>query len=200
MLGRTHVTTTVSTGLLGLYGLYHAEQTFSLDTWYGSLTHQFVEMIGLDFTLKEFSLFFALFICIIGLAIGALLPDIDSKRSILGRYVPFVEDLVGHRTITHTIWVISGLFLISYFFGQTILWMISFGYLFHVIQDSFSVQGIDWLWPIGKGYKNYGGASIKRGFHIGIYRVGGILETVIHIFMFLLFVYMLYQWWMIAYI
>lgn len=200
MLGRTHAITTTSTGLLGIYGLYRLTESVSTDVWYGSLGHKFVDMVGLNFELVGFPLVFALVVCTLGLLFGSLLPDIDSKRSILGRYVPFVEEIIGHRTYTHTIWVVAILSGAAYYFGYTFLWMIVLGYIMHIIQDSLSIQGVDWLYPFGKGYKSYaGGASVKRGFHIGLYRVGGIIENIIGVMMVLLMFYMVYVWGSIAF-
>lgn len=194
LLGRTHVITTTATGLSGLYALYYAEQTLELTTRTGLIVHSFAEIIGFDFYSKDFSMFLFLIISVLGLVIGALLPDIDSKNSILGRYVPFIQDIFGHRTITHTIWVVLGLFIINYFFGNTFTWMISIGYLLHIIQDSFSRQGVDWFWPFGKGYKSYGGATVKRGFHLGLYSVGGVVERVWGIGMILVNLLFIYKW------
>lgn len=36
-----------------------------------------------------------------GVAIGALLPDIDSSTSLVGRYIPVIPSVLKHRTITH---------------------------------------------------------------------------------------------------
>lgn len=199
MLGKTHAITTISTGLLGLYGLYQATQT-TTESWYSPVIHKSVELLGLDFELVGFPLVFTLVLCTIGLLFGSLLPDIDSKRSILGRFVPFVEEIIGHRTYTHTIWVVLLLSALAYYVGNLFLWMVVLGYIGHIIQDSFSVQGIDWLYPFGKGYKSYGGASIKKGFHLGLYRVGGVFETIIAVVMVILMLYMVYTWGVIAFV
>lgn len=199
MLGKTHAITTTSTGLLGIYGLYHVTQTVSTDIWYGSMTHKFVDLLGLDFELVGIPLVIMLIISSLGLLLGSLLPDVDSKRSILGRFVPFVEDIIGHRTYTHTIWVALLLSGLAYYVDIMFLWMVVVGYIFHIIQDSFSIQGVDWLYPFGKGYRSYGGAKIKNGFHIGIYRVGGVIESIIAVAMVILMVYMIYTWGMIAF-
>lgn len=200
MLGKTHAITTTSTGLLGLYGLYQATQTVSTEAWYSSVLYKSVDILGLDFDLVGFPLVLALVICTLGLLFGSLLPDVDSKRSILGRFVPFVEEIIGHRTYTHTVWVVLLLSGLAYYVNVTFLWMVVIGYSAHIIQDSFSVQGIDWLYPFGKGYRSYGGASIKKGFHIGLYRVGGVLETIIAVAMSILMLYMIYTWGVIAFV
>lgn len=185
---------TTGTGLLGIYGLYHAYEVKNIDVWHNIPIAKIVETVGFDFSKTGFSLFITLVVTTIALGFGGLLPDIDSKRSILGRYVPFVEGLVGHRTITHTVWVVAGLMALSYYTGFYILWMITLGYLLHIIQDSFSVQGIDWFWPIGRGYSSYGGASVKRGPHLGLYRVGGAVESAIMGVMILLNIWAIYLW------
>lgn len=194
MLGKNHILATTSTGLAGLYGLYHLNQNVDMDSWQGTFVQVFTDTIGVSNAMDRFSLITVLVICTLGLILGSLLPDIDSKNSILGRYVPFMEDIIGHRGITHTIWVISLLFLGAYFVSNLFVWMVAFGYFFHVLQDSFSRQGVAWIYPLGKGYRSYGNAKIKEGFHIPIYRVGSPTESlIVMLFMFLL-AWALFKW------
>lgn len=198
MLGRTHMITTTATGLFGLYGLRELNQMDLSDVWYGNSVEAFTELIRFDLGRSGFSLLLMLLIGTAGLLLGSLLPDIDSKRSILGRYVPFVEDLVGHRTITHTVWVIALLIGLAYYADLFFVWMIVFGYIGHVIQDSFSVQGIAWFYPLGSGYQSFsGGGSIKKGFHIGLYRVGSGVEMGIFVLMVVLQLWVVYKWGMV---
>lgn len=199
MLGRTHIVSTTATGMLGLYGLHHAEQTMTTETIGGKIVHSVIDIVGLKDLADERSLLFILLLCLTGLVVGSLLPDIDSKKSILGRYVPFLEGLIGHRTFTHTIWAVILMCVISYFSNLTIVWMIAFGYLLHVIQDSFSKQGVAWLYPFGKGYRSYGYAKVKQGFHIPIYGVGSLTEEVIGFVMYVLNIWVLYKWGLIVF-
>lgn len=76
------------------------------------------------------------------------LPDIDSKESYLGRYVPFIEDTIGHRTIFHTIFpvlLLSGVVFVTAGFYQRIAILVTAGYLFHLIEDAYSLIGINWF-------------------------------------------------------
>lgn len=194
MLGETHMVATTSTGLAGLYGLYHMGQTYGVDTWQGAFAETISEMIGFTGSLEKIPFMFVLPICVAGLLLGSLLPDIDSKKSKLGRFVPFVEDLLGHRTITHTIWVVLLLFIGAYFSGSLFIWMTAFGYFFHVVQDSFSKQGVAWLYPLGEGYRSYGYAKVKQGFHIPLYRVGSTAEYLIGFVFALLLLWTIFKW------
>lgn len=181
MLGRTHVTTTTATGSAAIYGLYLATQSETL--WLKDLSIAITDRLGLPFdqlTFWPFTLWMSF--CILALGLGALLPDIDSKSSILGRYVPWVQDTVGHRTITHTIWIVALLFGLAFWLEFTVVWMIAIGYTLHIVQDSFSVQGINWFWPLGKG------------FHVRLYRVGGLFEDIIYGLSMGAHVWLLYTW------
>ena len=105
---------------------------------------------------------------------GVLLPDIDSRRSILGKfmYLP-----IKHRTWTHSIWpplvfMALGLLWLGFF------WL-GFGYMVHLVFDSMSRQGICWFYPIS-GYRYYpGGAAIKHKKRIWLYRTGQKSEHVV---------------------
>lgn len=74
-----------------------------------------------------------------GVAVGVMLPDIDSKSSVAGKLVPVIPDLIKHRTWTHTVWL------------TLLLWAVwpplGLGCLLHVVMDSITVEGIAPLWP-----------------------------------------------------
>ena len=69
--------------------------------------------------------------------IGVLLPDIDTKNSLLGRYIhlPFRHRAVMHSWIPVCILVILS---IRFFWMRYVL----FGFLLHLLEDSFSTEGI----------------------------------------------------------
>lgn len=93
-------------------------------------------------------------------AFGTLLPDCDSERSALGRYV---HVQVEHRTWTHSLWVPAILLGVLYFWqGHTwSLWLV-FGYLVHLMLDSWSKMGVCWFYPY-PGFREYAsGARVKR--------------------------------------
>lgn len=112
--------------------------------------------------------------------IGSILPDIDSETSYLGRYFPFSK-YIPHRTITHTIWAILCLMGIGYFVSSPYYNMMVFGYFWHILEDTFSKQGIAWFNPFS-GYVTYGsGAVMKRGRKpkFFYYRTGSRREKII---------------------
>lgn len=85
--------------------------------------------------------------------IGALLPDIDSQESTLGRYIKPLNKLVPHRTYTHTIWAIGLLYALSVYFDSIYLLAMTLGFFIHIVQDSFSLSGINWLYPFSFSHK-----------------------------------------------
>lgn len=106
--------------------------------------------------------------------LGTLLPDIDSKDSMLGR---FVHLPLEHRTWTHTLWFVILLTILVYY--VPIMWWLWWGYVLHLFWDSFSKAGICWLYPISR-YKTYpGGAKVKRGHNLKLYGTGDVSETVV---------------------
>lgn len=107
-------------------------------------------------------------------ALGTLLPDIDSRGSTLGRFIYLP---VRHRTLTHTIWVVLLLGLLSW--KLPLFWWLTFGYFAHIFWDSLSVGGIAWTWPIGRYIYYPNGASVKKGFRIKLYHTGEASETAV---------------------
>lgn len=95
-------------------------------------------------------LFFILFV------LGTLLPDCDTPESWIGRffYLP-----IGHRTITHTLWVNFIFFFIGMIWKP--LMGIALGYFCHLLCDAFSRQGICWLYPLGRYRYFWNGARVK---------------------------------------
>ena len=114
-----------------------------------------------------------------GLVIGSLLPDIDNKRSILGKYVHLN---IKHRTWTHSIWAVIGLFLIanlqSYFILKSFLQGMLFGYVCHLIMDKFSRAGVCLFYPFTNYIYYDNGAFIAKNHKLKLYRTGGISEYV----------------------
>ena len=82
---------------------------------------------------------------------AALLPDVDNKRSILGRPLHALGGVMEHRGLTHTplaaaiLWIILSA-LVSPFVGNAVL----LGYLGHIMLDSFSKKGIAFLFPLSR--------------------------------------------------
>lgn len=91
---------------------------------------------------------------------GTLLPDCDIESSAIGRWFSIPAK---HRTWTHSIWAPILLVGIFYVWQKWVwsLWLV-FGYVVHLILDSWSVMGICWLYPY-PGYREYAsGARVKR--------------------------------------
>jgi inner membrane protein len=89
---------------------------------------------------------------LVGVTLGSLLPDIDEPNSYIGRRSFGIAHLInrkfGHRGFTHSLlcWLIVTVYCLILPSLFTI--GISFGYLFHIIGDLFSVQGVPLFSPI----------------------------------------------------
>jgi inner membrane protein len=128
------------------------------------LTLIILAIFGIRFSLHWTVILFAV--------IGAILPDIDHQRSVIGKLFRFIssplEHKFGHRTITHSFigWGIASIafafivlignwilgFVWSLGFGHWSLtprWISAFsiGYLSHLILDMFNKRGVQLLWP-----------------------------------------------------
>ena len=98
----------------------------------------------------------------IGMTIfGSLLPDIDHTKSWIGKaFYPIAKWLsvnYGHRTITHSIFFLFGIYIISLFIEKnfstdfSISTILFFSILSHLIFDMVTLQGIPLFYPF---YKN----------------------------------------------
>lgn len=114
---------------------------------------------------------------------GTLLPDIDNKKSMLGRhmYLP-----LKHRTWTHTLWFAMLwlafryvlLMFSSYLEIHCIcLWIVPvfqwfavgcvfvfLGYTGHLWMDTYSAQGVCWFYPF-QTYKEYASGAVVKPKH-----------------------------------
>lgn len=113
-------------------------------------------------------------LCLLLFYLGTLLPDIDSKNSLLGRFIYLP---VKHKTWTHTIY---GPFLI---FVGSVWYLMSFwlglGYILHLFWDSLSYCGVCFFYPFSK-YREYNsGAKVKVNHKFKIYRTGKTSEYVV---------------------
>lgn len=102
--------------------------------------------------------------------LGALLPDCDSKNSLINKILPLkIYKHLHHRGITHTL---LGLLIFCLLLAslENILHLNSFwqyfnaylmtGYLMHLVEDSFSLDGINWFYPL-TSYDQY----VWRRYH-----------------------------------
>ncbi|WP_157945003.1 metal-dependent hydrolase [Apilactobacillus quenuiae] len=128
---------------------------------------------------------------IIGIWIGAQLPDIDQKQTRINKKIGMAAKPMtwwGHRTWSHTIWILLLLFFVSYYLSNNaylngqflfnnpfllfLYYGISFGTLLHIVEDSFSVEGVRWFYPFDKSIN----VRKKSPFR---YKVGGKKENLI---------------------
>lgn len=84
--------------------------------------------------------------------LGSLLPDLDHPRSKLGKKIPFFSKTVsvafGHRGIFHSLFfTVLVAYLASLFLPQYLVGAIFFGYLSHLVADSFTKMGVNYLHP-----------------------------------------------------
>lgn len=129
-----------------------------------------------------------------GLVIGSLLPDIDEPSSYVGRrsfgVAGKVKEAFGHRGMTHSLIVWGVLAALvwrdsaSPFAAGLVL-----GYLFHIVEDFFSVQGVPLFWPF----------SSKR-WKVPLYRTGKGMEKALVGIAWIAFVYfgvngLFHEWW-----
>lgn len=99
--------------------------------------------------------------------IGGLAPDIDQPTADLWRRLPagsivgriFSPFLGGHRTISHSI---IGIFLFGFLSHEllrmmssvllvdmyVVWWAFMIGFISHLIMDTFTHEGVPWLFPI----------------------------------------------------
>lgn len=125
-------------------------------------------------------------LCVSFFVLGGLLPDIDSKQSMVGKHVYLP---VRHRTITHAIWIPGLLLCVGLLVWKPLAWL-ACGWFLHMLCDTFSRAGVAWLWPI-TGYKRYdNGAFFARNHHIKLYASGSAMESVVVICFVLLFVFL----------
>lgn len=114
--------------------------------------------------------------------LGSLLPDIDSKKSILGR---FLHLPVKHRGVTHSVWALSILSILTLVCNP--LFWLTLGYFLHILLDSVSSGGICWFYPLQK-YREYpGGAQVAPGHRVKLYRTGETSELVVTVLLCVLF-------------
>ncbi|HSX24768.1 MAG TPA: metal-dependent hydrolase [Candidatus Andersenbacteria bacterium] len=134
-------------------------------------THQMIALIAAFWILTIYPVSLGPVLAIIALfavMIGALTPDLDQptanlfRRTLGGKTVHKLFSAVsgGHRHFTHSI---LGIVAITFFFHWIILQFIQpafhpqsfmilyafvIGYISHPIADTFTDQGVPWLWPI----------------------------------------------------
>jgi endonuclease I/membrane-bound metal-dependent hydrolase YbcI (DUF457 family) len=91
---------------------------------------------------------------LVAASIGSLLPDLDTPKSLLGRFFWFIasplEKAVGHRGLTHSLLAIPLYLLLAlplWFLSPIWAYALVGGALSHLAIDTLSKQGIKLLWP-----------------------------------------------------
>ena len=93
---------------------------------------------------------------LIPLGVGALLPDLDSRTSFLGRLLPFfshpLEARLGHLQAWHTpainLLLAAASALLIPLIGVRAWALLSLGFFIHLLVDLFRPEGILLLWPL----------------------------------------------------
>ena len=122
-----------------------------------------------------------LFLC----TIAALFPDIDHNESYLGKRIKWLSSFImrvfGHRGFFHSVFPVLILFLIFYYFGYSeIGYALGLGYLSHLLIDSITLEGINFLHPFSK-------------FRIsGFVKTGGLLEIIIFVILLIVLGWIVY--------
>lgn len=100
--------------------------------------------------------------------IASLLPDIDSGKSFFGKkwFSKPVQAFSDHRGIFHTYTLCILASLVLAFFVPVLAFPFFLGYSFHLLADSFTLQGIKPFWPLKVVSK-------------GVVRTGGRLDDVV---------------------
>ncbi len=105
--------------------------------------------------------------------LAALIPDLDSRHSYLGRLLPFIsrpmEYRFGHRTMTHSLMVQGIIGAVAYTVLPFGFFLALFsGWVSHSIADMMTVAGVCWFWPsrvrcVIPGNSKYRMDSMSRG-------------------------------------
>ena len=126
--------------------------------------------------------------CLGGIVIGSLLPDIDEPNSFVGRRTFGLSKLIkktfGHRGLTHSLlfWLLFS--LLYYKFQNDFTLGLSLGYVFHIIGDFFSRQGVPLFFPF-----------TKKKFRAPLtYKTGTVQERALLVVALVAFVYIVYRY------
>lgn len=181
MMGKNHVVTNLSAGLLALdagAGIYYSSTpVFNTEReWLNTAVNS---MIGEGSFWGYVKLGGCVAFAMAIFLFAALLPDIDTPDSMLGRFVPIHGK---HRTWSHTVWIPLLICALGYEVSPW-FYVLAAGYTWHLVMDSISACGICWFWPFQK-YRDYGnGARVAVGHKVKLYHAGDTMEVCIAWFM-----------------
>ncbi|HLP79212.1 MAG TPA: metal-dependent hydrolase [Acidobacteriota bacterium] len=121
------------------------------------ITHLF---LGLAVGLAIYHVHWFVFLVVL----GALLPDLDSPRSMLGRFFWVFNSGVTHRGFLHSLWFLLLFLCIMYYMGyMTYFFPVMIGIVSHLLLDILTPAGVSLFYPI----------SFKLR---GVSRTGGIVD------------------------
>lgn len=99
-----------------------------------------------------YSLFFPFDLSLVlAVVLGSLFPDIDIATSKLGKYNPLTP-FMKHRGRMHTLLILGLIALPLSQINTSMAKGFFFGYLMHLVADTFTPRGIMWLYPFSKKY------------------------------------------------
>jgi len=107
-----------------------------------------------------------------------LLPDIDESSSKIGRKTKPISFFLKHRGFFHSLWIPLILVFALYPLSFEISLAIFIGYFSHLILDSFTKEGIRFVYPF---------RWRVRGFA----KTGGLLEKTLFIILVVLIIFMI---------
>ena len=89
------------------------------------------------------------------LVFSSSLPDIDSKKSKIGRKFPLFSKIInlifGHRGFFHSVFPPIIALAMLWYLNLFLLGLAVFiGYLTHLILDATTIEGINFLYPVSK--------------------------------------------------
>lgn len=184
MLGRHHVTSGIALGVIGVsVATIAGVSALAQSAVDGTATTGYAHWFGMELQhWKNMSVSDTARTLILGglmFVVGTLLPDIDSPTSSINRilHLRYVRWPFPHRTLTHSIWPIIALIVLSaawpYF-----AWLAA-GMATHIVLDAFSTSGVCLLWPLTR-YKRSRNRRRYSAHHLAMYRVGGHMENAIN--------------------
>ncbi|WP_110111893.1 metal-dependent hydrolase [Bacillus sp. CGMCC 1.16541] len=125
---------------------------------------------------------------VIGIAIGALIPDIDEPNSFIGRrsfgLSKLIKTAFGHRGITHSVLACFLFVLLYQKYPSNFTLGIAVGYAFHIVGDFFSKRGVPLFSPLFK----------KKLRSPLTYETGGTQETILFYIGIAALIYFLYEY------
>lgn len=119
-------------------------------------------------------------------SVGALLPDIDHPRSIVGRRAGFIGGAlrlaISHRGMLHSgiaAAIVVLVALLAPAVARSYALAAAAGYSSHILLDALTVQGVPLFWPS------------RRRFSILPLRTGGLIEMILRGSLFILVLYII---------